>query len=593
MEGDIAVQLHKQAHREGLHYKNVIGDEDSSAIKQIHEQHDADVSKFSDYSHIKRTLYSKLETLQKSHKPLTAAVRQDFVKNFTYALHQNKDKGESSMKRALINIVPHMYGEHDNCGNWCQFDKQENYRHSGLPRGNDLTDKDLRKELEEVIDTYAKNAQKLLTTGDSQANEALNSVAWSKAPKIRNYAGSESFDYRMASAVCQFNDGPEYVSQVIENAGLTPQKITKQHNLKEARRSRYAKMYNSQRSFKRRRIERKKERASKQASVELREGTMYKTNCGESQEEDLDTEYIPVCKGPEKLSAEVRDKRTKVFFDLESTGLEETAEITQISAWHTTDNTFNKYVIPSKSIPKAVSELTGLAIKYVHGERRMFLKDNEVDAAASCAGLSSFIQWLENLPGQEKILLAHNCKRFDMKLLLKALEETHLSSYFQSTCAGFVDTLPLLRTELPGRPSYKLSSIYKDIVGNEFDCHNALADAEALAKIMTQLNIPEERILNYSMTTVSGVDYIYNRKRISENLKVIEDKLCRSGTITKSMAKKICESGLNYRYLKTAHQRDITNGIRAILTEKMENEKPRVTNRKHIINSILNHFNGR
>ena len=88
------------------------------------------------------------------------------------------------------------------------------------------------------------------------------------------------------------------------------------------------------------------------------------------------------------------------------------------------------------------------------------------------------------------------------------------------------------------------------------------------------------------MTTVSGADYIHNRKRISENLKVIEDKLCRSGTITKSMAKKNCESGLNYRYLKTAHQRDITNGIRAILTEKMVNGKVRVTNRKHIINTI-------
>ena len=110
---------------------------------------------------------------------------------------------------------------------------------------------------------------------------------------------------------------------------------------------------------------------------------------------------------------------------------------------------------------------------------------------------------------------------------------------------------------------------------------------EALAKIMTHLNITEDRILNYSMTTVSGIDYIYTRKRISENLKVIEDKLCRSVN-----GKKNCESGLNYRYLQTAHQRDITNGIRAILTEKMENGKVRVTNRKHI-NSILNHFNGR
>ena len=93
-----------------------------------------------------------------------------------------------------------------------------------------------------------------------------------------------------------------------------------------------------------------------------------------------------------------------------------------------------------------------------------------------------------------------------MKLVLKALEETHLLSYFQSTCDGFVDTLPLLWTELPGQPSYKL---YKDLVCNEFDYHNALAVAETLAKIKTHLNITEERILNHSMTTVSGEDYIH------------------------------------------------------------------------------------
>ena len=121
--------------------------------------------------------------------------------------------------------------------------------------------------------------------------------------------------------------------------------------------------------------------------------------------------------------------------------------------------------------------------------------------------------------------------------------------------------------ELPGQASYKLSNIYKDLVGNGFDCYYALADAEALADIIKCLNITEEKILNHSKTTVSGVDYIQTRKRISENRQVIHDKLCRSGTITKSMAKQICESGLNYKYLLTARQRDIRTGIRAILTE--------------------------
>ena len=109
---------------------------------------------------------------------------------------------------------------------------------------------------------------------------------------------------------------------------------------------------------------------------------------------------------------------------------------------------------------------------------------------------------------------------------------------------------------------------------------------------MNCLNITEEKILNHSMTTVSGVDYIKTRRRISENLQVIHDKICRSRTITKSTAKNICESGLNYKYLLTAPQRDIRNGIRAILTEKMEIGKVRVTKRRYIIDQIRNHFNG-
>ena len=60
---------------------------------------------------------------------------------------------------------------------------------------------------------------------------------------------------------------------------------------------------------------------------------------------------------------------------------------------------------------------------------------------------------------------------------------------------------------------------------------------------MNCLNITEEKILNHSMTTVSGVDYIQTRRRILENLQVIHDKICRSRTITQSTAKKFANVG--------------------------------------------------
>ena len=93
---------------------------------------------------------------------------------------------------------------------WCENSSRPDSKAIPAFQEEKTSQTNLRKDLEELIEVYAKGSKKLLTTGDSQANEALNSVAWSKAPKCRNYTVSESFNYRMASAVCQFNDGPGY-----------------------------------------------------------------------------------------------------------------------------------------------------------------------------------------------------------------------------------------------------------------------------------------------------------------------------------------------------------------------------------------------
>lgn len=60
--------------------------------------------------------------------------------------------------------------------------------------------------LENIIAHYKTNAENLMSTADSQSNEALNHVAWSKAIKVRNYNLSESFDFRVSA----------YINQVIQ-----------------------------------------------------------------------------------------------------------------------------------------------------------------------------------------------------------------------------------------------------------------------------------------------------------------------------------------------------------------------------------------
>ena len=63
-------------------------------------------------------------------------------------------------------------------------------------------------------------AKKLAPAGFSQRNECVNSMIGSKAPKISQYSGSESSDFRTAAGVAQFNDGFNYVVQAAEQIGV-------------------------------------------------------------------------------------------------------------------------------------------------------------------------------------------------------------------------------------------------------------------------------------------------------------------------------------------------------------------------------------
>ncbi|PFX12166.1 hypothetical protein AWC38_SpisGene23917 [Stylophora pistillata] len=69
-----------------------------------------------------------------------------------YALKQNK-VDEKGVQNGLKSIVPHAYGDHSSCGNWCGYLKNPaSYKHRGLPHGKDLMNKSLRQSLEKIIE---------------------------------------------------------------------------------------------------------------------------------------------------------------------------------------------------------------------------------------------------------------------------------------------------------------------------------------------------------------------------------------------------------------------------------------------------------
>ena len=61
----------------------------------------------------------------------------------------------------------------------------------------------------------------------------------------------------------------------------------------------------------------------------------------------------------------------------------------------------------------------------VHGMTQrngQLMKNGEIlDAVSQQDGLTSFRDWFHNLPGEDKVLVAHNNKKFDSKILFRNL----------------------------------------------------------------------------------------------------------------------------------------------------------------------------
>lgn len=139
-------------------------------------------------------------TIYRKHKNLSDKVIDYLQKCFGFTTTQNENYPDG-IRKSLKAIIPHAFGDHSICSiSWCKYLQDSvSYHHSTLLHGKDLEGED-SKDLQEIMEVYCQNAEKLAPLGSSQANEALNNTIGSKAPKARYYGGSESNDYLVACA---------------------------------------------------------------------------------------------------------------------------------------------------------------------------------------------------------------------------------------------------------------------------------------------------------------------------------------------------------------------------------------------------------
>ena len=114
--------------------------------------------------------------------------------------------------------------------------------------------------------------------------------------------------------------------------------------------------------------------------------------------------------------------------------------ITQIAAIEKeTGQHFSRYVTPGKPIHMEVTNLTGIAWDgyklTVHGK--------EVQAVPISQALLEFFKWLQQF--HNTVLVAHNGKRFDFRILSKAVQSCDLFDSFEQRVVGFVDSVHVLK----------------------------------------------------------------------------------------------------------------------------------------------------
>jgi hypothetical protein len=258
----------------------LIGDEDSSVQKHLRDLEDVigPIEKLSDFTHIKRNFGSQLYGLHASFKGIKMergkAFNPDKIKRiqsaFRMAVKQNVGDWEG-LQRNLRTIVPHYYGEHTHCGEWCKG--------RGNPQWQSiLNHTGLRSQLNSIIETFAcdVNARKIAHMSSSQRNETFNSVLRHYSPKDTNKGRSVAYTSCVDLAIIHFNEGSSAAYKMIAERCQVP--LSQQFVDRLARTTGYHATYKSSEKRKRRRAELKGQKTSQKKRRVM--GPSYSTGMG-------------------------------------------------------------------------------------------------------------------------------------------------------------------------------------------------------------------------------------------------------------------------------------------------------------------------
>ncbi|XP_061162473.1 uncharacterized protein LOC133171701 [Saccostrea echinata] len=361
---------------------------------------------------------------------------------------------------------------------------------------------------------------------------------------------------------------------------LSPGEITKKISKDYDKKREKAKERESTVEFKRRR-EKKEQQINHQKTCEVREGISYETGVDMNNNicSDDVCEIPPPTTEPTCTVLKLGMDYAYVSFDLETTGLAQDCEITQIGAAYTDEHSFSEYLLPSKRISTSAFALTGLTV----AGNQMYKEGQPVQATSPSEGLRNILHWLSTIH-KPIVLMAHNA-RFDANVFCRALIGNKLKDGAGKVIQAFVDTLPLFRKSVPGLSSYKQTDLVKCLLQTYYCAHDAASDAKSLLQLVNSQTFSEDLFLQHSFSLDSYINVIQYHERVQKNSSSLIC-LVDNTVISKLMMTSIAKSGLSLSHLLLAYKRDSENGVFQLLSERTNEGKARVTCNKKIIGNL-------
>ena len=269
-----------------------------------------------------------------------------------------------------------------------------------------------------------------------------------------------------------------------------------------------------------------------------------------------------------------------VYFDLETSGLEGTADILQIAAT-CKQKIFNIYINPIQVISKSATKITGLSA--IAGQ--LYLHDQVLETFSIDEALISFRQFL-SLFKKKCILVAHNA-RFDVPKLLRAIIDNSMINEF-SVIVGFADSLALFKKVLPERKGpgkFKLITLAHDFLENERSerWHDAEFDIVVLEKLVCTIS-KEENLFGITKTFNQYLVDIENTQKVNVGLHYLTEL---KETLSKHMLQKIAKQNITFETLKAIYRNGGEEETVKFLMQKDEQNRLKITKDKRIHQKII------